>query len=66
MQEHQQHINMSKYLNEEVIEPTTEEELDQTKLEKIIGSQETELPITFDPVKRITDGFNYFKINEFK
>ncbi|KAK1433811.1 hypothetical protein QVD17_10728 [Tagetes erecta] len=55
---------MSKDLNKEAIEPRLVEELDQTNLEKII-TPVLQLPLTFDPIQRINDGFKHFKINEF-
>nr|GEY74512.1 carbonic anhydrase 2-like [Tanacetum cinerariifolium] len=63
---------MSKYSTEQASVPNEipryeneAEDSDQSSLENITMLQATELSMTFDPIERITEGFNLFKINEF-
>lgn len=47
----------------------SEEELKDTSqisLESVTTLQGIEVSSAFDPIQRIEDGFNFFKINEFK
>lgn len=63
---------MSKLSNEEATTPIEVsrngkelEDTNKTNLENVTTLQATELSSTFNPIKRIKEGFNFFKINEF-
>ncbi|XP_071728338.1 carbonic anhydrase-like [Rutidosis leptorrhynchoides] len=58
---------MSNYTNEESVAPMYGKKLDDQNHASLntISRLPTQLSTGFDPIQRIKEGFNYFKINEF-